>query len=466
MSDSKNYLSNPNARLVFISLLFAQLAALISENLLFSILLMFIIVGNYVAGFKLGIPLIIISLLTLTSEFFSEYRTYLTFIAFSYMLFIFIIKFGLNIEAYPKIPKQFIMFAGLLFATLFISTITSNYFYTSVIATIRTLIFFLLVYLFFSQLKNFQSVYLFIYSLIIVLILKGIPLFLDLYNVGIQFYFQRIFLSSFIELYSSMQYTGYTVFFITIIFILSMFFIKKFQTFKWKLFLSMLFVFNTLVLILANSRGGLLAAVAGILFLMFKLKKSLFTKILLYGSLISLLIIIAIPSLSNILSIYLRLETVGERELYWKSGIMAVDDYTLFGSGPDTFDKIFFNYAPSTIMRNYRPESIVQGKPHPHNFFLLYIAENGVLGGITSILFFVLLFFYCKETLNRTKNINRNYYILSVAITGIVLGIFIRSFIEVSGFLLYGYITRDLPFWLSIAILIYININVDKESIH
>ena len=54
-----------------------------------------------------------------------------------------------------------------------------------------------------------------------------------------------------------------------------------------------------------------------------------------------------------------------------------------------------------------------------------------------------------------TKN-DYDYYVLTVAITGIGLAIFLRSFIEVAGYLLYGYITRDLPFWLLFSILIYI----------
>jgi hypothetical protein len=55
-----------------------------------------------------------------------------------------------------------------------------------------------------------------------------------------------------------------------------------------------------------------------------------------------------------------------------------------------------------------------------------------------------------------SKRNNKHYFILSVAIFGIGIGFFVRSFVEVTGFLYYGYITTDLPFWLIFGILISI----------
>jgi hypothetical protein len=55
-----------------------------------------------------------------------------------------------------------------------------------------------------------------------------------------------------------------------------------------------------------------------------------------------------------------------------------------------------------------------------------------------------------------TRNVNKDYFVLSTVITGIGIGIFIKSFLEVNGYLGYGYLTLDLPFWLMFVIIIYI----------
>ena len=91
-----------------------------------------------------------------------------------------------------------------------------------------------------------------------------------------------------------------------------------------------------------------------------------------------------------------------------------------------------------------------------HNFFLFFTAENGILGLITSILFFLVFFYYAFKAMQLTKNKDYDFYVLTVAIAGIGIGIFVRSFIEITGYLSYGYITQDLPFWLLFGILIFI----------
>jgi ABC-type thiamin/hydroxymethylpyrimidine transport system permease subunit len=69
------------------------------------------------------------------------------------------------------------------------------------------------------------------------------------------------------------------------------------------------------------------------------------------------------------------------------------------------------------------------------------------------------------KTLKLTKNKNRDYFILTTAITGIGLGLFFRSFIEITGYLTYGYITTDLPFWLVFGILIFIHQKFKKPNL-
>jgi hypothetical protein len=64
-----------------------------------------------------------------------------------------------------------------------------------------------------------------------------------------------------------------------------------------------------------------------------------------------------------------------------------------------------------------------------------------------------------------TKKINNDYFILSTAVTGIGIGLFFRSFIEITGYLSYGYIKTDLPFWIVFGILISIYQKVNIKQV-
>jgi len=456
-------IGNCDLFLTLIALVISLYLSFTSEFLLPQIMIIVGLTFLYLFREKLLLAAIIIGLLTATSEHFEQYRLFITLPSIILLVILFIREFGFNIKDYPKIPGEISFFIILLLLTLTLSTLNSSYFLTSLAASIRMFIFLFISYLFFSFLRNEKNILIYIYSLISVLLVIGTLMIIDLFNVGIQLYFQRVLLTSFFNLQGSLAYTGYTVFFITISLITSMFFLERFNTNKYKIILSSLFLFNIIVLILANSRGGIAASIISILFILWVLNRPLLVKLFLSVIVILLVIFLTNNDINETVNTYLRLETASDREVYWQTGIDVINDYPLFGLGPDTFYKNFFSYSPSSILAYYRPEIAIQGKPHPHNFFLFFTAENGVLGFITSISFFIIFFYLAVGAIKRTRQLNKEYFILSVAITGIGLGIFFRSFIEVTGYLIYGYITRDLPFWLTFIILIFIYQKSKKE---
>lgn len=399
--------------------------------------------------------LIIVSLLTFTSDFFIVYRPFITVFSILIIIIIFLKEHGLAFKNFKKVPKEISIFVLILFITLLTSSVFSNYPIISFWATIRTLLFLIIVYIFYSFLADEENIFYYIYSLITIQLIHGIRMFIDLYNLGFQDFFKKILLSNVINLTSSLGYTGMTVFFISIALITSMLFMIKFKSPAWKIILSLLLFISIIIIILSNSRGGILAALISILFILWKLNKSLLLKTFTIVTIIIFFLFISFPTLAELVNIYLRWETVSDREVYWTMGLEIIKDHPLFGLGADLFDKFFFNYAPSSTLSLFNSDIIQLGKPHPHNFFLYFTAENGILGLVTAILFFVTFFKIAFRTMKLTKN-DYDYYVLTVAITGIGLAIFLRSFIEVAGYLLYGYITRDLPFWLLFSILIYI----------
>ncbi len=231
----------------------------------------------------------------------------------------------------------------------------------------------------------------------------------------------------------------------------------------FRIIIKLFIVFNIVILVLANSRGGILAAILSSSFLLLVIKGRKIIKVLFLTSIIIIILLNAFPIIEESVDTYFRWETVGQRELFWQSGIDIFKDYPIFGIGPNNFPRYFGTYAPVGIYEHMGFNKLTN--PTPHNLFLRFAAENGLLGIIVSVSFFVIFFYLAIRTMRLTKNKNREYFILSTAITGIGIGMFFRAFIEVTGILSYGYLTLDLPFWLVFIILITIYQKFNFEKI-
>lgn len=415
---------------------------------------------------KLLLIPITVGYLSFTSELFASVRPIIILITTALLIYLFLKKYGFNFFNYPKVPKGLIKFFFLLLITLIISTIFSEFFTTSLIALIRTVFFFAIVYLYYSLTTTDQDIKVLIFSLILVMLMVGIPMIVDLYNLGLQRYLVKSIITENVNLYTSKGYTGMTLLFISFALIVIMFFWKESVNSKFKYLLIFLLIFNVIFLFLANSRGGILAAIIGSGFILFKLERRIFVRSFLVFLSTFLLLYLFVPAINDAINLYLRWETLGDREVYWQMGIDVIKDYGIFGVGPDIFDKFFFNYAPSSTINYFKLGDMALGKPHPHNFFLYFFAENGILGVITSIAFFIIIFWYSVKTIKLSKGGKNFHFLLAISITGIIIGIFFRAFIEITGFLLYGYITRDLPFWIILIMLIRIYQKYEEKQIN
>ena len=439
-----------------IALMVALILSILSNYIFVAFLIFLCIILFYSYGKKLILGLIIISYLIITTEFFEEFRIYITFFATTLLFLLFIQEFGLQTKKFVRVPKQIIFFLAFLFVTLLISTLFSSRPIIGFIAIVRMLFFFIICYMFYSLLKNEENIYVYIYSLFVVVFALGVRMMIDVLNLGIERYFIRVLLIKDSELYSSLGYTGLIIFFLSLSLITSLFFIQKFN-FKWKKFLLIIFlVINVFIIILANSRGGIMAGIISISFILFILNRNILFKISSAIVVVSVILFFAIPFIQNSIENYLRLDRVNTREIYWQLGLEIIQDHPIFGVGTDQYEKYFHSYAPSSIYKYFESGAGVFGKPHTQNLFLFYEAENGILGLIVSVSFFWLFFFFAIKTMKITKKNKDEFYILSVVITGIGIGLFFRSFLEITGYLTYGYITTDLPFWLIFGILINI----------
>ncbi len=420
------------------------------------VLLLLVVIFTKSKNSNLLLIPVIIGYISVTSEFFESIRIVINIVCTFLLLYLFLKNYGLKYSKCFAIPNGLSIFFTLLFITLLISTVFSGIFIISLFAFLRTIFFFVIIFLFFALTRDEFDIKIIAASLLIVMIILGIPMLIDLYNLGFEYYFLKTLLRDKISQYTSKGYTGVTILFISSSLITSMFFWNKLEKVKYKILLMILLIFNIIFLILANSRGGILASIISASFILFNLKRRIFIRSFLTISAFLFLLYLIIPAFNDAINFYMRWETVGDREEYWQMGLDVISDNSYFGIGPDLFDKYFFNYATSKTLDFYKLGNLSLGKPHPHNFFLYFTAENGILGLITSLTFFVIIFYYSFNTLKITKDKNNVHYIFALAITGIGLGNFFRAFIEVEGFMTYGYITNDLPLWLILVILFHI----------
>jgi|SRR5690606_19398647 len=407
---------------------------------------------------------IIVGYLAASNQVFPQYRFYISLFLTLSLISFFLKENGLNFKSYPKLPKEIIIFMLLLMFTLLLSTSFSQNPLVSLVVSIRMIVFLVIMYIFYANLYKLNNVYTYFNALIVVMIILGIYMIIDLFQLGIERFFARTVISDKDKLLASVGNTGITIYFIAISFLTVLFFNNKLRQ---KYLLIVLYILNIIFLILANSRGGIAAAILSTTFIIFSLNKRILLKIAIILTSMTFLIFIFFPGLIEIIDIYLRWHTIGDREAYWQIGLEVINDYPIFGIGPGLFSNYFFSYASSSHVNFFSLPGIETGSPHPHNFFLYFMSENGILGLLTAISFFYIFFLLVKKTLKLTKKKNKEHYLISIAITGSGIGIFFKGMIEVNGFLQYGFITTDLPFWLIYSLLIWIyqnNRNIKVKS--
>ena len=407
--------------------------------------------------------LVIVAYLVVTGDDAEKIRNVINIFALGMLVLLFIQKYGVRYKAYPKVPKEVIHFLTFLFFTLSISTIFSKDNIAGIASILRLAVFLGICYIFYSFIENRKTVYLYITALFLSVIVLGGSIFISLADSGFSFIKLQGNLARFAGLYENPNYAGLLLV-VSAPLLIALFFFDSFKSLKKRTLLVLFLLLNVIILLLADSRASMLSITVSGIFIIYNLNRSLFYKIF-FTVVITSAILIMIPAVQDFLLLFLRLNRISNRDYFWNTGIDIIKAYPVFGVGPDMFQKYFFTYMPSAVTRYYSSGAWIVGKPHPHNFFIFFTAENGILGFISSIYFWVLFFYMAAKTIRLTKPISKKYYNLSVAFTSIGIGVFARSFFEITGYLTYGFITRDLPFWLIFIILIFIYRKVKMEKV-
>jgi hypothetical protein len=232
---------------------------------------------------------------------------------------------------------------------------------------------------------------------------------------------------------------------------------------RLKLFSYSIIFIQLVGLILTNSRSALLAVIASSTIIFFILKKNFFKKFL-FITIFSLIVTcVIIPLSSQIFELYFRANRIFENTRYilWDMSIKIIFDQLLFGTGPGQFKNYMYNYLP-VMLGSWEETQIAwiykdAGLGESHNFFLFRFAELGIFGFLSALFLPFIFISLSIRALKENKENFRIYYLI-VGIYAMGLSMFIRSLLESTGLVSHGWITRDLPFWICFAIIIYLNV--------
>lgn len=433
---------------------------LLSSNFILSVLLLIIvfIIWNFKSNRNFILFLIIVLFISVTGEWFEKYRGIIIAGSLVALIILFIKQYGLKTATYPKLPRITIFFLIYYLLMITISSFFSGFSSVSINAIFRSFFFFLVIYLIYALIKNETTLKYYIFAIMVSTIIISFSIYLEIIEKGFVIWLSNGYLTRFSGSYSNINFIGYLMMFS---FLSSTnFLLMKNQKNKIKFILIVIVLNSIIMLVITNSRTAFVGAILGLLVQFFKFNRKTFYKTL-AGLAFFVLLFIFIPSLNDLLQIYLRLETVSERNEIWSQGYRMIQDNLLWGVGPERYSEKVFNFYSYDYASIWIGSNSL-GKENPHNYFLLLIAENGIWGAIMFIFLIVLYLKIGIELLKRIqfKDINLTILVWMNLTIGIIT--IIRSFFEVNGILSYGFLAQDLPFWILFISNIYLYQMINK----
>jgi O-antigen ligase len=162
--------------------------------------------------------------------------------------------------------------------------------------------------------------------------------------------------------------------------------------------------------------------------------------------------------LKNIQSLGNR-SSLASREMIWKSASLMVEKNPIFGIGPGNFQGTYLEY------QKYFPPYLEWSAPQPHNIFLAFWLESGLLGLAGFVWLLVLFFRGNKKTRQWQGSLEaarkRNFE-ASLICFAIILYFLIHGLVDTT------YWRNDMAviFWTVMAINMYLAGSVDPSSRH
>ncbi len=464
-----NYLNtldrNKNVKLiaslsVLIIFAFNQFLILLIASLVFAFLC-------FLYKEKFIIPFTIVAFLILTSDFTEIYRNYINIFLIFLIIYLYIKNFGITLNIINEIPRDVKYVVTLALFSMFISSLFSDEILYAFFITARQILFFLIVFMLVKFLRFKKMIFYFINALVISSIILGLVIFYEIFSKGLTlFSIQSQTVNQFSGLYSNPNAVGLLLT-VSIPLWIGIVLIKSREKNIYRYLHYIVLFFLIVVLILTDSRASIGAVFISILFILWKYNSKYLRNLFITVIILAMLILV-IPIFNEYLNIYFRVGRILENTRYyiWDMTLQIIKHNFIFGTGPGLFDtKIYPNLT--VMLGSFQEQSIWWARSGTaHNFFLFKFAENGILGFITAIYLFYTFFRTGIKTEKKINDKNSVYYLLTISISSIGAGLLGRAFLESTGVLTNGWITRDLPFWIAFIILMYIHQKVSNKSIN
>jgi len=434
------------------------IAVLLTNYLLLGIGAVILTIFLYMYGERLLIGIMIVSLLTIVSDFGTTLRLFVHLVNFILLAFLFIKKYGFEFSKYPKIPKPVIVFLSLYYFSMIFSSIFSQHFFAGVIMMARQSIFFIIAYIFFSFINDIKDVRIIIISLICASMIIALSSIYEFAAGGFNLVNAALGIRYRIANIVGNPLKGSTFFILTIPMVFTFFLSGKYKH-KSTLLLSVASIL-LIGLFLIISRSALFVVFITLMFILFHLNKQLFKKSITVFFIILFLLFLISP-LYDTISLFFQIKFgLSQRNYFWAMAVDVIKDNPLLGIGPGSFKYEIFNYSP-VLLNSWAGRVITdlymatQGENPSHNLFLKFASDMGIPGIITIVYFMIYYFKISASTLKKAKDGITEYYLIILAISAAGGGMFIRGLFDSIGIVTYGIITSDLPFWLWFGILIF-----------
>ena len=402
---------------------------------------------------------VIVSLLTLVGDVSSSLRAVVHIIDFSLLGILFLNRYGLEWNKYPKLPKILVYFLLLYYSAMLVSSIMSDYPSAGIVLILRQSAFFIIVYILFALIKDFKDIRTYFIAFIIAtFILATSSAVLFVQNGFALLNFDTGDRATIFSLISNPNnVTNFYI--ISFPIVLSTILLKKKtldQIISW-----LLLLFFSLGLFLTMSRTAVLAVIIGILIFLFILRKKYLIKFTFIAVTLLILFIIIDP-IRDFISLLFRIESgLTGRDLLWASSFQIIKDNPIFGLGLGAYKYEIFNYFPA-MLNTWTGDWVVKlyemtnGKNISHSIILMFFSDMGVLGLLTVLSLPVIYFKVGIKTLNYFKDSQPWKYYFTVALFTSGTTMFLRGLVDDIGLLSYGIISADLPFWLVFISLIHL----------
>ena len=454
-----------NTKIFFICLVLPVLATVFLPYCIYIIPVLFIIPFILLYKEKSIILILIFSYLVFTSYLNENLRIIINLAGFAFLVFLYLKRFGLSFEHLKTLDKEFKIFLFILLLSMILSSLFSSYIFISLKSVLQLMIFLIICYVFYSFIESREEIYSIIYILIFVSLIVGIGVLYQVISLGFELFLtQTKTLVRASGIYNNPNAVG-LLYAITFPLLFSFFFFKSEFRKIVKVALFILFLFLLSVLFLTDSRASILSVAVSVFYIAFVLKRKNFliaTSILM----LILVILLFIPSIQNLISLFIRSDRIlsNTRWYYWSIAFHIIQGNPIWGVGPGIFEEYIYKYLP-VMLGSFAEHELYWGRSGTaHNFFLFRVTELGIPGLIIGIWIFKFAFKYSKSAIKKIKDIDYNLYVSSIAFRGIIYGMLCRAFLESTGILTHGWITRDLPFWLIFIMIIAINHKLYNRS--